>query len=300
MSIADVFLLLLAITFCPIKGCESELYACARACDEPRSTAFHCVSLALDSAGQDGRLTSMDTATPPRVLIVDDDPALRELLTDYLGVSGFIVDAAGDGAQMRQCMARNTPDMVVLDIMLPGEDGLSLARQLRRDSEIPILMLSARGEEIDRVVGLEVGADDYLAKPFSPRELLARVRALLRRSQVGARSERAPEPDGQHYAFGPFTLDDVARRVLRDGAEVPTTAAEFDLLSVFVKRPNRVLSRDDLISQLKGYERDAFDRSIDVRVTRIRRKIEADPAHPQYIRTVRGAGYLFNPRGERQ
>lgn len=242
----------------------------------------------------------MEPATLARVLIVDDDPALRELLTEYLGASGFVVDAAGDGAQMRQCMARAAPDMVVLDIMLPGEDGLSLARQLRRDSEIPILMLSARGEEIDRVVGLEVGADDYLAKPFSPRELLARVRALLRRSQVGARSQRSPEQEGQRYAFGPFTLDDVTRRVLRDGAELPTTAAEFDLLSVFVKRPNRVLSRDDLIGQLKGYERDAFDRSIDVRVTRIRRKIEADPAHPQYIRTVRGAGYLFNPRGERE
>ncbi|MDP1900652.1 MAG: response regulator [Rubrivivax sp.] len=242
----------------------------------------------------------MNTAALPRVLVVDDDPALRELLTDYLGASGFIVDAAADGVQMRQRLADATPDLVVLDIMLPGEDGLSLARQLRRDSDIPILMLSARGEEIDRVVGLEVGADDYLAKPFSPRELLARVRALLRRANTATRPSQGAALAAQRFEFGPFTLDDAVRRLLRDGAEVPTTGAEFDLLSVFVKHPNRVLSRDDLINRLKGYERDAFDRSIDVRVTRIRRKIETDPAHPQYIRTVRGEGYLFNPRGQAQ
>lgn len=240
----------------------------------------------------------MALSTAPRVLVVDDDPALRELLRDYLGASGFVVDTADGGEQMRQRLAETAPDALVLDIMLPGEDGLSLARSLRRQSNLPILMLSARGDEIDRVVGLEVGADDYLAKPFSPRELLARLRALLRRAAATAADLPAQTlPTGQ-YAFGPYLLDDTARRLLRAGAEVPINGAEFDLLRAFVQHPNRVLSRDDLIAWLKGYARDAFDRSIDVRVTRLRRGIETDPAHPQYIRTVRGEGYLFNPRGE--
>jgi len=239
----------------------------------------------------------MSTTQRPRVLVVDDDPALRDLLADYLGASGFEVDAVEDGAAMHERLASGTPDVLVLDIMLPGADGLSLARELRRHSDLPILMLSARGDEIDRVVGLEVGADDYLAKPFSPRELLARLRALLRRAGAGTARGSEAEP-GQGHAFGPFRLDTAARRLLRGGTEVPTTPGEYDLLRVFVEHPNRVLSRDDLIARLKGYERDAFDRSIDVRVTRLRRKIEADPVHPAYIRTVRGEGYLFNPRGD--
>jgi DNA-binding response OmpR family regulator len=236
----------------------------------------------------------MHPRLPARVLLVDDDPALRELLRDYLGLSGFQVDEAEDGVQMHERMSVAPPDIVVLDIMLPGEDGLSLARTLRRQSNLPILMLSARGEEIDRVVGLEVGADDYLSKPFSPRELLARIRALLRRAGSAA---HADEPAAQQFSFGAFVLDDAARRLLRDGVEVPLNGAEFDLLSIFVKHPNRVLSRDDLVGWLKGHERDAFDRSVDVRVTRLRRTIEVDPGHPQFVRTVRGEGYLFNPRG---
>jgi len=249
----------------------------------------------------------MDSPQSPRVLVVDDDPALLELLTDYLGASGFQVEAAADGVQMRARMAQAWPDVLVLDLMLPGEDGLSLARELRRHSDLPILMLSARGEEIDRVIGLEVGADDYLAKPFGPRELLARLRALLRRSHPVAPTLTPPEalttpgplaePAALHH-FGPYTLDPRAWRLLRDGAEVAVTSAEFALLRLFVQQPNRVLSRDDLIERLKGYERDAFDRSIDTRVTRLRRRIETDPAHPVYIRTVRGEGYLFNPRGD--
>lgn len=240
----------------------------------------------------------MNAPTPARVLVVDDDPALRGLLRDYLGVSGFQVDEADGGEQMRQRMAAALPDVVVLDIMLPGEDGLSLARALRRDSNLPILMLSARGDEIDRVVGLEVGADDYLAKPFSPRELLARIRALLRRAGAAAPASEAAVPSTLQFPFGPYVLDDAARRLLRGDVEVTLNGAEFELLSVLVKHPNRVLSRDNLIGWLKGYERDAFDRSIDVRVTRLRRKIETDPTRPQYVRTVRGEGYLFNPRGE--
>jgi len=237
------------------------------------------------------------SAASPRILVVDDDPALRDLLREYLTASGFMVEAAADGAQMRERIGQAMPDAIVLDLMLPGEDGLSLARELRKGSDVPILMLSARGEEVDRVVGLEVGADDYLAKPFSPRELLARLRALLRRARRDSPAV-ATAPAASRRSFGPFTLDTAAWRLLRGDAEVPLTGAEFELLRVFVEHPNRVLSRDDLIERLKGYERDAFDRSIDVRVTRLRRKIEADPSQPTYIRTVRGEGYLFNPQGE--
>ena len=230
-----------------------------------------------------------------RVLVVDDDPALRELLCEYLAANGLQVEAVGDGAAMRRALAAGMPGAIVLDLMLPGEDGLSLARELRTHSDVPILMLSARGEEIDRVIGLEVGADDYLAKPFGPRELLARLRALLRRSRAAGVE---PDTATAFSHFGPFQLDLAAHRLLREGAEVRLTGAEFDLLRIFVERPNRVLSRDDLVSQLKGYDRDPFDRSIDIRVTRLRRKIEDDPAAPMFVRTIRGEGYLFNPRGE--
>jgi DNA-binding response OmpR family regulator len=226
-----------------------------------------------------------------RILVVDDDPALRELLSAYLGDNGFTVDLAADGIGMRQAIARAMPDAIVLDLMLPGEDGLALTREIRARSMVPILMLSARGEEIDRVVGLEVGADDYLAKPFSPREMLARLRALLRRSQS---AEHGP---ADQHRFGAYVLDAAARRLLRDGVDLGLSGAEFDLLKVFVERPNRVLSRDLLLELLKGYEREPFDRTIDIRVGRLRRKIETDPANPAYIRTVRGEGYLFNPRG---
>ncbi len=236
-----------------------------------------------------------------RILVVDDDPDLRELLADYLGVNGFQVTAAANGQAMHQALGRDRVDALVLDLMLPGEDGLALTRALRTDPawrELPILMLSARGEEIDRVVGLEVGADDYLAKPFSPRELLARLRALLRRAGLNdAVSATEPAAAGLR-SFGPYTLDLAAHRLLRDDTEVTLTTAEYDLLRVFSERPNRVLSRDDLVDALKGYDRDPFDRSIDIRVTRLRRKIENDPTKPAYIRTIRGEGYLFNPRGE--
>lgn len=228
-----------------------------------------------------------------RILVVDDDPGMRSLLEAYLGDSGFSVETAKDGVAMWHAMQRGAPDAIVLDLMMPGEDGLSLARRLRAQSNVPILMLSARGEEIDRVVGLEMGADDYLAKPFSPRELLARLRALLRRSQAhGTSAEHAPG-----FAFGPFRLDPASHRLTRDGAEVKLSTAEFALLRIFAEHPLRVLSRDTLIDMLKGYERDPFDRSVDTRVTRLRRKIESNPAEPAYIRTVRGEGYLFNPRG---
>lgn len=237
----------------------------------------------------------MNLVEQPRILVVDDDPALRDLLTSYLTANNCSVRAVGDGVQMREALAEEIPDAIVLDLMLPGEDGLALTRAIRMQSEVPILILSARGEEVDRVIGLEVGADDYLAKPFGPRELLARLRALLRRGHMTAAV--AVQTSSETQAFGPFVLDTAGRRLLRDGGEIHLTGAEFDLLAAFVARPNRVLSRDTLIDLLKGYDRDPFDRSIDIRVTRLRRKIETEPAAPAYIRTVRGEGYLFNPHG---
>jgi DNA-binding response OmpR family regulator len=224
------------------------------------------------------------------VLVVDDDAALRGLLTRYLTENGFAVTAVADGVAMTGALAEQRPELVILDLMLPGEDGFSLARRLRSGGDIPIVMLSARGEEVDRIVGLEIGADDYLPKPFNPRELLARIRAVLRR-------QRPPPatPADTAICFGPYRLELGRHRLLREGTEVLLTTGEFSLLRVFAEHPNRVLERDALLERLKGYERNPFDRSIDVRVNRLRRKIEIDPASPQYIRTVWGEGYMFCP-----
>ncbi len=191
-------------------------------------------------------------------------------------------------------MARHGADLVVLDLMLPGEDGLSLLKWLRTDGGPPVIIVSARGEEVDRVVGLEVGADDYLAKPFGPRELLARVRAVLRR---GGGNAPAPKETGA-LVFGPFRLDLATHVLTHESGEIPLTSGEFTLLRIFLEHPNQVLTRDHLITLVKGYERSPFDRSVDVRVTRLRRKIEPNPEAPVYLRTIWGEGYLFSPRGE--
>jgi len=234
----------------------------------------------------------VDHGSRARLLVVDDDRETRDLLSSYLGQQGFEVSTVEDGRAMDAWLDRHRADLVILDLMLPGEDGLSIARRLRGDRGLPIVMISARGEELDRIVGLEVGADDYLPKPFNPRELLARVRAVLRRSEPAA---PAMTDAAGGFEFGPFRFDPERRQLYRDGEEVELPRAEFDLLNVFVRRPNCVLSRDQIMDRLSGSERDPFDRSIDVRVTRLRHRIEDDPAHPRYIRTVWGVGYQFTP-----
>lgn len=226
-----------------------------------------------------------------RILVVDDDVGLRGLIESYLQANGYLVEAVGDGREMRAAIDRHPPDLIVLDLMLPGEDGLTLLRALRASGGPPVIIVSARGDEIDRVVGLEVGADDYLPKPFGPRELLARVRAVLRRGQV-------PSVSTGSISFGPFRLDKLSHTLTRDEVEVPLTSGEFNLLRIFAEHPNQVLSRDHLVSLLRGFERTPFDRSIDVRITRLRRKIESQPEAPIYLRTVWGEGYLFAPRAE--
>jgi DNA-binding response OmpR family regulator len=228
--------------------------------------------------------------TRTHLLVVDDDDDLRELLVRYLSDNGYAAAGVADGEAMKRHLASQPVDLLLLDVMLPGEGGLSLARALSTSGGPPIIMLSARGAEVDRVVGLEVGADDYLAKPFGHRELLARVAAVLRRRQP-------PVDTGRMRRFGPFNVDLESHRVTRNGEAVELSGAEFSLLKILLEHPDRVLSRDTLVELLKGYERAPFDRMVDVRVTRLRRKIEADPARPVYLRTVWGEGYLFSPRG---
>lgn len=230
-----------------------------------------------------------------RILVVDDDAELRALLCDYLAREGYEVEAVEDGSAMESWLAQHATDLVILDLMLPGDDGLTLTRRLRTRSAVPIVMLSARGDDVDRIVGLEVGADDYLAKPFNPRELLARIRAVLRRRGPSAADDAMA--DSGVYAFGPYRLDINHRELKRDGRPVLLTAGELDLLRVLVEHPDRVLDRDLILDLLKGYERSPFDRSIDVQVARLRAKVELDTKHPRYIRTVWGRGYLFTPSG---
>lgn len=227
-----------------------------------------------------------------RILVVDDDDGLRELLVRYLSENGYEATGVPDGAAMKRHLATEHVDLLLLDVMLPGEDGLTLARALSAQGAPPIIMLSARGEEIDRIVGLEVGADDYLPKPFSHRELLARVAAVLRR-------RGAAPATGRLRRFGPFEVDLESRRLTRNGEEIEISGAEFKLLEVLLEHPDRVLSRDALVDLLKGYERAPFDRMVDVRVTRLRQRIEPDPARPVYLRTVWGEGYLFSPGATR-
>lgn len=235
----------------------------------------------------------------PHILIVDDDREIRDLLSRFLQKHGFRASVAADGRDMRRQLADAHIDLVVLDVMMPGETGLQICAQLRAQpklgAKLPIIMLTAAGEDTDRIVGLEMGADDYLPKPFNPRELLARIRAVLRRSEDGARSLAEPGAS-ELLHFAGWTLDLGQRRLTAaDGRDVELSAGEFDLLAAFAQRPRRVLSRDQLLDLAKGRAAQAFDRSIDVQVGRLRKKIEADPGQPQLVTTVRGGGYMFTP-----
>lgn len=226
------------------------------------------------------------------ILIVDDDAGIRQLLGDYLRKNGYRTTAVGESKAATALLAEARVDLVVLDVMLPGEDGLTLCRNLRARSDIPIIMLTARGEDTDRIVGLEMGADDYLPKPFNPRELLARIKGVLRRAGTLPRSL---QPDSvQRFRFAGWTLDVATRNLFaRDSTVVALSGAEYKLLRVFLAHPNRVLSRDMLMDLTAGREADAFDRSIDVQISRLRQRLEDDAREPAIIKTVRGEGYVL-------
>jgi two-component system OmpR family response regulator len=228
----------------------------------------------------------------PHILIVDDDREIRDLLSRFLEKHDYRVDVAADGRAMMAALEDGRFDLVVLDLMMPGEDGLSLCRRLRASSTLPVIMLTAVSEETDRIIGLEMGADDYLTKPFNPRELLARIKAVLRRT--GGGPVEVGEAAGQVLAFENWRLD-LTRRELRsaEGVLTPLTAGEFDLLVAFIERPHRVLSRDQLLDLTRGRTAAPFERSVDVQLSRLRRKIETDPKTPAIIKTVRGGGYVF-------
>lgn len=234
----------------------------------------------------------------PNLLAVDDDPGVLDLLRRYFSRQGFAVHTATNGAEMREALARASIDLILLDLGLPGEDGFELTRQLRRHWHGALIIVTGRGESVDRVVGLELGADDYVTKPFDLRELLARVRSVMRRSTPPdpATGEAADAP----FRFGDFLLDPLDRTLrTRGGEPVALTTGEYELLRVFVESPNRVLSRDDLMERVHGRNAGPYDRAIDVQIGRLRRKIEADPANPELIKSVRGVGYVFAVRVSR-
>ncbi len=228
----------------------------------------------------------------PHILVVDDHSEIRDLLKRFLEQHGMRVSCARDGKEMKRLLDEREFDLLVLDLMMPGEDGLTLCRELRVKSRLPIIMLTAMGEETDRIIGLEMGADDYLAKPFNPRELLARIKAVMRRTQ--AEIPPVPETLTRDLRFDRWLLD-INRRELVDeeGVGMSLSTAEFDLLKVFLERPQRVLSRDQLLDLARGREAVAFDRAIDTLVSRLRRKLERDPKNPELIKTIWGGGYLF-------
>jgi two-component system, OmpR family, response regulator len=238
----------------------------------------------------------------PHIAVVDDEASTREMVGEYLVTHGFQVSQCDGGASLRELLKKTQPDLIVLDLNMPEEDGLSIVRDLKQKSRVPVIMLTATASAIDRVVGLELGADDYVAKPCELRELVARIRSVLRRSQAAAQAPAAgtdSRPAARTVRFGTKLLD-LDAHLLRDddGNEHPLTTSEFTLLKAFADNPKRVLSRERLLDLANARDPEAFDRAIDVRITRIRRKIEPDPDHPSIIRTVRGAGYLFSPDGK--
>ena len=234
----------------------------------------------------------------PHILVVDDDREIRDLLARFLERNRFRVTAVRDGREARRAWANGNYQLVVLDLMLPGESGLDLARWMRSQGNLPIVMLTAMGDETDRIIGLELGADDYLPKPFNPRELMARMRAVMRRT--AERDERRPETENRVLRFAGWTLEPLRRRLLNpDGAEVPLTGGEYELLVALLDRANRVLTRDMLLDLLRGRQAGPFDRAIDVAISRLRRKLEDDGRNAQVIKTVRGGGYVLAADVER-
>jgi len=232
-----------------------------------------------------------------KILMVDDDARIRELLQRYLTEQGFEIKTVADAKEMDVALNNENYDLLVLDLMLPGEDGLAICRRLRANNmSTPVIMLTARGDEVDRIIGLEMGADDYLPKPFNPRELLARINAVMRRHEHSPESEVNTRSDV--ISFGDFLFDPSSRSLSRDGTQITITSGEFALLKVFTEHPRQPLSRDRLMQLARGRELDVFDRSIDVQVSRLRRIIEADPAHPRFLQTMWGFGYVFIPDGE--
>jgi two-component system OmpR family response regulator len=226
------------------------------------------------------------------ILIVDDDRDIRDLLSEYLHKQGYRTSVAADGRAMRSIMSRSVPDLIILDLMLPGEDGLILCREIRAQSDIPILMLTARSDEVDRIVGLEMGADDYLAKPFSPRELVARIKSILRRSRA-LPSNLKPD-QAKLFHFAGWTLDISTRNLLSpDGISIALSGTDFKLLRIFLDHPNRVLNRDQLIDLTQSRDAGPFDRSIDLQVSRLRRRLNDPPKDPAIIKTARGEGYVL-------
>jgi two-component system phosphate regulon response regulator OmpR len=237
------------------------------------------------------------TDVKSKILVVDDDLRLRDLLNRYLGEQGFAVRAVSDAQAMDKLLAHERFDLMVLDLMLPGEDGLSICRRLRgTKNTIPIIMLTAKGEDVDRIVGLEMGADDYLPKPFNPRELVARINAVLRR-RAAPLPPGAPSADAESVEFGGMTVNLATRTLVKNGASIALTTGEFALLKVLVTHPRVPLSRDKLMELARGREYEVFDRAIDVQVSRLRKLIEPDPANPTLIQTVWGFGYVFVPDG---
>ncbi|MFN7779580.1 MAG: two-component system response regulator OmpR [Betaproteobacteria bacterium] len=240
----------------------------------------------------------MSRSGPPKILVVDDDPRLRDLLRRYLTDNGMAVYTAEHAQAMQRLWQREHFDLLILDLMMPGEDGLSVLRRLRGGNDTtPVLMLTAKGEDVDRIVGLELGADDYLPKPFNPRELLARIHAILRRKTPNE-APGAPAQEAGEVAFGDFLLDLGTRTLTRNGEPVPLTTGEFAVLKAFARFPRVPLSRDKLMEMARGREYEAYDRSLDVQISRLRKLIESDPAKPRYLQTVWGLGYVFIPDGQ--
>lgn len=234
-----------------------------------------------------------------RILVVEDEPRILDDIVTTMGMAGYVVETVSDGEEAWFLGDTETYDLIILDLGLPGLDGLTVLKRWRAEGRhMPVLVLTARGAWSERVEGIDAGADDYLPKPFNPRELLARIRAVLRRQGNSSDSHDASTPEEQQrYHFGDFTLDLLSNALVRADQVIDLTPGDFALLEAFVARPNRILSRDALIELIKGYERSPFDRSIDVRVTRLRKKIEPNPEQPQYIRTIWGKGYMFTPQG---